>query len=161
VLQLGQQEKEDSAFYGCVGCWDLTKIVSHKTMQILPLINVNADVDADPMTDMHPNARSTWTLHRWTLGEDAKLTRAVTNTPKKKLGKEYKTDWATVAALVPSRTEVQCRDRWRDVLDQGIPVPMPILSVYLPVEYDYHNISRSESEPDNLPRPSPLPLHDR
>jgi hypothetical protein len=44
------------------------------------------------------------------------LSSAVTNTLKKKWGKEYTTDWAAVAALVPSRAEVQCRTRWHHYL---------------------------------------------
>jgi myb proto-oncogene protein len=46
----------------------------------------------------------------WTDGEDKKLTSAVANTTKK-------TDWAAIALLVPDRTDTQCRNRWRDVLD--------------------------------------------
>jgi hypothetical protein len=48
----------------------------------------------------------------WTLEEDAKLTRAMENTCKKEHGSEYKTDWVSVAALVPGRTNIQCWNRW-------------------------------------------------
>jgi hypothetical protein len=95
-----------------------TKIVSHNATLTLPSVDVNADVDADPITDMYSNARGTRALYRWTLGEDAKLTSAATNTSKKKRTKEYRTDWAAVTALVPSRTEVKCRGRWHDVLER-------------------------------------------
>jgi uncharacterized membrane protein len=56
----------------------------------------------------------------WTKDEDAKLTSALANTSKKKYGKENKPNWVAVAALVPGRTENQCYDRWRKVLDPGI-----------------------------------------
>jgi myb proto-oncogene protein len=56
----------------------------------------------------------------WTLEEDAKLIRAVANTSKKKRDKEYKTNWAAVAALVPSRTTSQCSHRWYSALDPSI-----------------------------------------
>jgi hypothetical protein len=48
------------------------------------------------------------TRRLWKSEEDAKLTRAVTNTPKKRWGKEYKINWDAVAALVPGRVESQC-----------------------------------------------------
>jgi hypothetical protein len=41
----------------------------------------------------------------WKVEEDAKLTEAV-----QKLGKH---SWGAVAAMVPSRTNVQCRERWK------------------------------------------------
>jgi hypothetical protein len=40
---------------------------------------------------------------RWTLEEDAKLGDAV---------KELGTNWAAVTAMVPGRTNKQCRYRW-------------------------------------------------
>jgi hypothetical protein len=49
--------------------------------------------------------------HKWTAEEDAKLTAAVTV-----LG--Y--DWMPVAAMVPGRTNVLCRQRWLNVLDPTI-----------------------------------------
>jgi hypothetical protein len=69
--------------------------------------------DSDPVVDMHPSARTTtWTLRRWTPEEDAKLTSAVTNTPKFKYGKEYNMDWIAISALVPGRTKSMCLKRW-------------------------------------------------
>jgi hypothetical protein len=47
---------------------------------------------------------------KWTPEEDAKLTKAA-----KKHGKE----WDTVAAMVPGRTNVQCRRRWVNTLDRA------------------------------------------
>jgi hypothetical protein len=78
------------------------------------------DANADPVTDTQPNAGATRATGNWTLEEDAKLTNAVMNTRKKKCGKEYKTDWVTIFALVPGRTKLQCNNRWRDVLDSNI-----------------------------------------
>jgi hypothetical protein len=63
-----------------------------------------------PVTDTQPNSgASTRATGRWTLEEDAKLTEAITSTFKMKWRKEYKTDFDAVAALVPSRTRLQCR----------------------------------------------------
>jgi myb proto-oncogene protein len=68
-----------------------------------------------------PNTEaSTRATGSWTLEEDAKLTSAVANTSKKKYGKEYKTAFDAIAALVPGRTNIQCKNRWRDVLDPSI-----------------------------------------
>jgi uncharacterized protein (DUF2237 family) len=53
-------------------------------------------------------------------GTDAKPTSAVTTTSEKKWDNDYKTNWAAVAALVPSRTSSQCRTRWNDALDPTI-----------------------------------------
>jgi hypothetical protein len=80
----------------------------------------NDDTNADPVTDTQPNAGATRATGSWTLEEDAKLTSAVTNTGKKRWGKEYKTNWDAVAALVPGRAQIQCRRRWHDVLDPNI-----------------------------------------
>jgi hypothetical protein len=82
----------------------------------------NDDVDAnvDPVTDTQPNDGITRATGSWTLEEAAELTRAVTNTGKKRWGKEYKTNWDAVVALVPGRTQTQCRRRWHDVLDPNI-----------------------------------------
>jgi ribosome recycling factor len=74
----------------------------------------NDDANADP--DAQPNTGT----GSWRLEEDAKLTSAVTNTSKEKCGKDYKTNWVAVAALVPSRSRIQCRHRWHDVLDPSI-----------------------------------------
>jgi hypothetical protein len=52
----------------------------------------------------------------WKPKEDAKLTAAV-----KKCGtKDRPADWAAVAALVPGRTNDQCRARWASYLDPDI-----------------------------------------
>jgi hypothetical protein len=95
-----------------------TKIVSHDTVLALPPADVDADLN--PVTHTQPNAGATRATARWTPEEDAKLTDAVTNTCKKKWGKEYKIDWAAVAALVPGRAGKHCRSRWHDVLDPNI-----------------------------------------
>jgi hypothetical protein len=79
--------------------------------------NDGANADADPVTDTQPNTGATG---RWTLEEDAKLTRAVSNTSKKKWRKEYTSDWAAISALIPGRTQKQCRHRWNDVLGPSI-----------------------------------------
>jgi hypothetical protein len=47
----------------------------------------------------------------WKPEDDAKLTRAV-----KTLGK----DWVADAAVVPNRTNIQCRSRWAETLDPGM-----------------------------------------
>jgi hypothetical protein len=80
-----------------------------------PPVADNDYVNADPETDGTTRATG-----RWTTDEDAQLTRAVANTSNKKWGKEYKTDWPAVAALVPSRTKSQCKSRWVDTLDPSI-----------------------------------------
>jgi myb proto-oncogene protein len=78
-------------------------------------------VNADPITDMQLNAGATTVARRrWTSEEDATLTSAVVNTPMKKWGKEYKINWDAVAALVPSRTRSQCKDKWYQVLNPRI-----------------------------------------
>jgi hypothetical protein len=77
----------------------------------------DTNADADPVSDTQANAMATG---NWTPEEDAKLTRAVATTSKKKWGKEYKTDWIAIAVLVPGRTKNQCRCRWHDVLDPNI-----------------------------------------
>jgi hypothetical protein len=83
--------------------------------------NDDDDLNADPVTDTQPNDRDTTVTRRfWTLEEDAKLTSAVTNTAKKKHGKEYRTDWVVIAALVPGRTRFQCFHRWQHFLDPSI-----------------------------------------
>jgi hypothetical protein len=79
--------------------------------------NDGANLDADRVSDTQPNAGATG---RWALEEDAKLTRAVANTCKKKCGKEYKTDWVTISVLVPGRTKSQCRMRWHKVQNYSI-----------------------------------------
>jgi hypothetical protein len=78
---------------------------------------VDANTDANFVTDTQPNAVATG---NWTLEEDAKLTSAVTNAPKKKHHREYKPDWVAISALVPGRTRKQCSSRWCDFLDPSI-----------------------------------------
>jgi hypothetical protein len=79
--------------------------------------NTDANTDIDPVTDTQPNAVATG---YWTPEEDVKLTSAVTNTSKKRRGKEYMTDWVAIAVLVPGRTNIQCYNRWHGVLDPSI-----------------------------------------
>jgi hypothetical protein len=98
------------------------EISSQATAGILPAAAADDDDDDDDdahQADADPlkGARATGP---WAPEEDAKLTSAVTKSFKKKWGKEYKTDYAAVAALVPSRTAQQCRDRWRHFLDPSI-----------------------------------------
>jgi hypothetical protein len=64
--------------------------------------------------DMQPDTKTTGAHRHWTREEDEKLTSAVTSTRKKKRGKKYITNWGAITALVPGRTEVQCRKRWHD-----------------------------------------------
>jgi hypothetical protein len=52
------------------------------------------------------------TVGKWTEEEDAKLTDAVTELGEK--------SWAAVAALVPSRTNTQCSQRWFVCLDPTV-----------------------------------------
>jgi myb proto-oncogene protein len=68
------------------------------------------------VTDTQANAGATPATGNWTLEEDAKLARAVANTSKKTWGENYKINWGAVAALVPSRTSCQCKNRWSNVL---------------------------------------------
>jgi hypothetical protein len=69
------------------------------------------------VTDTKPNAVATGS---WTLEEDTKLTSAVTNTRKKKHGKEYRINRVAVAKVVPGRTRKQCKRRWQYTLDPSI-----------------------------------------
>jgi hypothetical protein len=82
--------------------------------------NDDTNANAEPVTDTQSNPRATRVTASWTLDEDEKLTYAVTNTCRKKYGKEHRIDWVAVAALVPGRTKRQCHDRWRFVLDPSI-----------------------------------------
>jgi hypothetical protein len=70
------------------------------------------DVNADHLTDTQLNGAAPVTRRRWSSSEDGKLTSAIT-----KCGKEFKTNWAAVAALVPGRTKIQCCHRWHASLD--------------------------------------------
>jgi hypothetical protein len=79
------------------------------------------DANVNPVTDTQPNAGATTvTRRRWTLEVDAKLTSAVKNNSMRKCGKEYNINWGAVAALVPSRTSRQCKNRWNHCLDTNI-----------------------------------------
>jgi hypothetical protein len=80
----------------------------------------DAIANADPMTGTQPNTLATRATARWTLEDDAKLTRAVAHTSKKKQGEENKNDWAAISALVAGRTRNQCCDRWHNGLDPSI-----------------------------------------
>jgi hypothetical protein len=79
--------------------------------------NDGANANADPVTDTQPNAGATG---GWTLEEDAKLTRAVANTSKKKSGEEYKTNWPAIFEMVPGQAGKLFSRRWLDVLDPNI-----------------------------------------
>jgi myb proto-oncogene protein len=54
-------------------------------------------------TQLDPNINN----RKWTAEEDAKMMDAVT---------ECGNDWVAIAALVPGRTNWQCRERWRVLL---------------------------------------------
>jgi hypothetical protein len=87
------------------------------TVGLSPAATAADGVNADLVMGTQPNAgASTRVSRRWTLEDDAKLTSAVANTPRKKRGEEYKTSWDAVAALIPGRTEVACRARWHGTL---------------------------------------------
>jgi hypothetical protein len=89
------------------------ELSSHNTAASLP---DTADADhAD--ADRVKVRRAT---RHWTPKEDAKLNSAVTNTSKKKYGKEYRIDWVTISILVQGRTKVQCSSRWKDISDPNI-----------------------------------------
>jgi hypothetical protein len=84
----------------------------------------NAATDRDnsnPVTNTHPNMMTTLAPRNyWTPAEDAQLTRAITNTPKKKHKGEFTSDWIAISAQVPDRTSLQCNHRWRRTLDPSI-----------------------------------------
>jgi hypothetical protein len=61
--------------------------------------------------------RSTQARRYWTPEEDTKLTSALANTCNMK---RTSINWVAVAALIPGRTNSQCRDRWRTSLDPHI-----------------------------------------
>jgi hypothetical protein len=74
-----------------------------------PAAAADVDVDFEPVMDAQPNDVATG---YWTPEEDSKLKDAVrTNSGK---------DWAAIAALVPGRTRVQCRNRWHNALNPSI-----------------------------------------
>jgi myb proto-oncogene protein len=62
-------------------------------------------------------------LGKWSSEEDTKLTEAV-----KKHGK----DWVAVAAMVPGRTNYQCRERWVNRLD---PANRKNLGIWTPEDH--------------------------
>jgi hypothetical protein len=94
-----------------------TNTTSDAVAVALPSSDATADhTDSDPVTGTQPNSRTTGATGHWTLVEDAKLTGAVTNTSKKKNGN----NWAAIAALVPGRTNIQCKNRWQNALDPSI-----------------------------------------
>jgi hypothetical protein len=72
------------------------------------------DANTDFVTDTQLNPRATRAtrLYYWTADEDAKLTSAVTNNSKMKVGNGYRRDWVVIAMLVPGRTKSQCSNRW-------------------------------------------------
>jgi hypothetical protein len=82
-----------------------------------PAVADDIDVNADSVTGTQLNAGATRATGSWTSEEDAKLTRAVANTSKKRCGKDNKTDWIVIAKLVPGRTNYQCSARWKKYLD--------------------------------------------
>jgi myb proto-oncogene protein len=49
---------------------------------------------------------------KWTAVENSKLKDAVETYGAR--------NWTVIAALIPGRTRLQCRNRWKDVLDPGI-----------------------------------------
>jgi hypothetical protein len=93
-----------------------TKNTSHDTTVALPPPDAAAAAAAAADNVDANSAKGTRATGRWTPEEDAKLNSAMNNC-KKKHGKEYWTDFAAVAALVPGRTQSQCRRRWKDALD--------------------------------------------
>jgi uncharacterized protein (DUF2237 family) len=98
-----------------------TKNRSHATTVARPP-NDHAATTTDSdhsVMGMHPKAKTTctWKSRKWTPEEDVKLTSAFANTRKKKLAQEYLIDWVAIATLIPGRTNLQCAQRWRNVLD--------------------------------------------
>jgi hypothetical protein len=79
------------------------------------LSNDDDNEDADAATDTQANIYGVVATRSWTSEEDAKLTRAAANTPKKRRGNKYKTGWVAISELVPGRTRSQCCQRWSNV----------------------------------------------
>jgi hypothetical protein len=98
-----------------------TENTTHGTTVALPLPATASDSDdSDPVTNTQPNVMTTGMSRHWTTEEDAKLTSATTNTPKKKHGKEHKKftlDWVAISAQIPGRTTNACKNRWHTILD--------------------------------------------
>jgi hypothetical protein len=102
-----------------------TESTQHDTTVALPPPDATAATaavtESDPVTDTHPIARIYGApRNSWTPAEDAQLTRAVTKTPKKNRGKEYKLDWVAISAQITDRTNTQCNYRWHRTLDPSI-----------------------------------------
>jgi hypothetical protein len=64
-----------------------------------------------PATSLPSAAASRAPRRTWNEEEDTKLAKAV---------KKHGTDWAAISALVPGRTNKQCRRRWTQTLDPAI-----------------------------------------
>jgi hypothetical protein len=92
------------------------KLSSNDTAVSLPAAAAAAAAAAADNTDVDLVKGAQGTVH-WTTEEDAELKSAVTNTSKKKYGEEYRIDWGAIAALVTGRTQRQCYNRWKDVLN--------------------------------------------
>jgi hypothetical protein len=80
----------------------------------------DADFKPDSVTATKSNSKATGATGRWTREEDAKLTSAVAKICKTKCGKELSKDWVAISALVPSRTRIQCIQRWQNAFDHEI-----------------------------------------
>jgi hypothetical protein len=92
---------------------------------LLPPTAATDDAYEDSVTETRPNTGATG---RWTEEEVAKLISAVTITcKKKKYGKKPRMNWVAIAALVPSRTEKQCHQRWTYTLDPSIAPTLDVL----------------------------------
>jgi hypothetical protein len=86
------------------------KISSHDTA-----VSLSAATASSSPTDA-VTVKGIGAIGRWTPEEDEKLKSAVAKTCKKKHGGKYTLDWDAITALVPSRTQKQCCNRWHDVL---------------------------------------------
>jgi hypothetical protein len=86
-------------------------------------IDDNDDADADPESDTQSKPRAK--KRDWTSEEDAKLTSAVANTPKKNWGEKDRADWVGISELVPGRSRKHCWHRWNEVLNRNIDQALP------------------------------------
>jgi hypothetical protein len=75
-----------------------------------------ADADTNLVKDKQSNPTFSVATGIWTPEEDAELTSAISKTKEKRWGKENKTDWPAVAALLIGRSKAQCRNRWHNAL---------------------------------------------
>jgi hypothetical protein len=99
----------------------VTKISSHGTALGLLAAAASSSPSSSVATHVDKAVKRTRTQSHWTPEQDAKLYSAVTNTScRQKYGKEYRTDWAAVAARVPDRKKSQCYNRWHKFLDPSI-----------------------------------------